>query len=126
MVYAAFEETSRDERFDAVLDRLFVHAGELPVSGHLVEPWSSMSSPVPPRRLSMVFLSPNPRPMSFWRPATNETMASPSGWGSYGCCSSSCSVPDFRSVLPPVSVFVSPRRRVERLLRRSGLATVCR
>ena len=68
----------------------------------------------------MVFLSPNPRPMSFWRPDTNETMASSSGWGSYGCCSSSGSVPDFRPVLPPVSAFVPPRRRVERLLRRSS------
>lgn len=73
MVYASFEEAGRDERFDAVLDRLFVHAGEFAVSADLV-----------------------------------------------GCCSSSGSVPDFRPVLPPVSAFVPPRRRVERLLRRSS------
>ena len=36
MVYASFEETSRDERFDAVLDRPFVHAGEFAVSVDLL------------------------------------------------------------------------------------------
>lgn len=37
MVYASFDEAGRDERFDAVPDRLFVHAGEFAVSADLVE-----------------------------------------------------------------------------------------
>lgn len=37
MVYASFDEASSDERFDAVLNRLFVRSGEFAVSADLVE-----------------------------------------------------------------------------------------
>lgn len=120
MVYASFDEASSDERFDAVLNRLFVRSGEFAVSADLVESLvvdvlagsalqAEYGLPVAESTSDELLASGHERDDGLVLRLGLVRLLLLLRFGS-----------DFRPVLPPVSAFVSPRRRAERLLRRSS------